>query len=151
MSEFHSMKRIPAFLFICLLGSASLFAQAPQLQKFANGNALGASAYTINSTNRVTLKVDEGTAFVPGTVYEFGAIHAYRMVNGQRQLIRKFKDSEILNGPSMNLVVGSHYHPDLIGAFELEIEWIKRYDVNNAVTTLPLSQTDRTLFFNVQN
>jgi hypothetical protein len=143
------MKRMLFSILLAIGLPVLMFGQAPVLARFANGLPMGTAALEVTDAKRITLQVQDGMPLDSGYVYEFGAIYAYRNVNGLRQLVRKFRDSEVMNGRNLNLSFGPQYHPDLMGDIELEIEWIKRYNPNNSVETLPFSATDRTLHFNV--
>jgi hypothetical protein len=135
-------------LFLCGLFLAAQ-AQSIPLQRLANGKPVTTSVMDITSTHRLTLIVQDGIAPGSGYVYEFGPINAYRIVNGQRTFVKVLKAAEVLNGPVLNVAFGPQRNPDLTGQMEFEIEWIKRYDLNNQVQTLPIPAADRTMRFSV--
>lgn len=135
-------------LFLCGLFLAAQ-AQSVSLQRMANGQSVTTAVMDITSTHRLTLRVQDGIALGSGYVYEFGPINAYRIVNGQRTFVKVLHAAEVINAPVMNVAFGPQRNPELIGQMEFEIEWIKRYDLNNQVQTLPIPAADRLLRFSV--
>lgn len=135
-------------LLLCVLSLAAQ-AQSVSLQRLANGQDVTAAVMDVSSTHRLTLIVQDGNAPGSGYVYEFGPINAYRIVNGQRTFVKELKAAEVLNGPSLSLAFGPQRNPDLLGLMEFEIAWVKRYDLNNQVQTLPIPSGDRVMRFSV--
>jgi hypothetical protein len=135
-------------LFLCGLLMVA-HAQSVSLQRLANGNEVTAAVMDITSSNRLTLIVQDGIAVGSGYVYEFGPINAYRIVGGQRVFVKEVHAAEVMNGPALSFAFGPQRTPDLMGMMEFEIAWIKRYDLNNQVTTLPIPASDRVMRFSV--
>jgi hypothetical protein len=124
-------------------------AQSVSLQRLANGKDVTAAVLDITSTHRLSLVVQDGLPLGAGYVYEFGAIKAYRIVNGQRSFVKVLHPAEVRNGPALSVAFGPQRNPDLLGQMEFEIEWIKRYDLNNQVQTLPIPASERIMRFSV--
>lgn len=125
-------------------------AQSPVLKRYANGTDIGQAVMAIGSTHRITLVVEDGLPRDVGYVYEFGPVNVYRLDAGGRVLIQEFRGSEVMNAPVLTFAFGPQQNPDLIGNVEFEVAWIKRYDLNNNVETLPIAANERIMRFSVQ-
>lgn len=118
-------------------------AQAPKLTYYANAEAQE-SVVEIASFNRMSLLLEDGKPRDAGYVYEFGPLKVYREQDGERVFVKTLRKSEILNAPVVNFGLSPKQNADLLGVFELEIEWIKRYNPDRSVDDIELTQADRT-------
>lgn len=142
------MKQLVFFFLVCAFPSI-LVAQKAQLKVYAN-SAEQIGEVEVSEFRRITFLIDDGAPRDGSVVYEYGPIQIFRVNDaGERTPAGTFKEAEVVNSPTLNFGLSPQQNPDLMGHIELEVEWVKRYNLDKSTDVLEFEPGGRTIPFHL--
>ena len=140
------MKQFLFILLVCTFPTL-IFAQDASMKVYANGEEK-TGLVEITEYRRMTILVEDDARRDGSVVYEFGPVQIYSVnAQGERVLKGLFREAEVVNMPTLNFGLSPKQNPELLGHFELEVEWVKRYNLDKSVDLLKFEDANRTFPF----